>query len=134
AAGTVAVVSSNPDIGGSRASMAMMAAEVLGIPVERCRPVVADSSSIGYSFMTGGSRVTFATGMATVQAAENVVEQLKKRAAMIWEISPDAVEWKDGKAYPAGPNAGSFEPLSLEAIPAKAGKTGGPHRERRARP
>ncbi len=124
--GTVAVVSSNPDIGGSRASMAMMAAEVLGIPVERCRPVVADTSSIGFSFMTGGSRVTFATGMATVQAAENVVEQLKKRAAMIWEISPDAVEWKDGKAYPAGSNAGEFEPLSLEAIAAKSGKTGGP--------
>ena len=32
---------------------------------------------------------------------------------MIWDISPDAVDWKDGKAYPAGPNAGSFEPLSL---------------------
>jgi CO/xanthine dehydrogenase Mo-binding subunit len=124
--GTVAVVSGNPDIGGSRASLAMMAAEVLGIPVERVRPVVGDTSSIGYSFMTGGSRVTFATGMATVQAAENVVEQLKRRAAMIWEISVDAVEWKDGAAYPAGPNAGDFDPLSLEAIAAKAAKTGGP--------
>jgi CO/xanthine dehydrogenase Mo-binding subunit len=124
--GTAAVVSGNPDIGGSRASMAMMAAEILGIPVERVRPVVGDTSSIGYSFLTGGSRVTFATGMATVQAAENVVEQLKKRAAMIWEISPDAVEWKDGAAYPAGPNAGDFDPLPLDAIAAKSGKTGGP--------
>jgi CO/xanthine dehydrogenase Mo-binding subunit len=124
--GTVAVVSGNPDIGGSRASMAMMAAEVLGISVERVRPVVGDTSSIGYSFMTGGSRVTFATGMAAVQAAENVVEQLKKRAAMIWEISADAVEWKDGAAYPAGPNAGDFDPLPLEAIAAKSAKTGGP--------
>jgi CO/xanthine dehydrogenase Mo-binding subunit len=124
--GTVSVVSGNPDIGGSRASLAMMAAEVLGIPVERVRPVVGDTSSIGYSFMTGGSRVTFATGMATVQAAENVVEQLKKRAAMIWEISADAVEWRDGKAYPAGSNAGEFDPLSLEAIAAKSAKTGGP--------
>ena len=50
--------------------------------------------------MTGGSRVTFATGMAATQAAEKVVEELKKRAAMIWDISPDAVEWKDGQAYP----------------------------------
>jgi CO/xanthine dehydrogenase Mo-binding subunit len=88
--------------------------------------VVGDTSSIGFSFMTGGSRVTFATGMATVQAAENVVEQLKKRAAMIWEISADAVEWRDGKAYPAGSNAGNFDPLSLEAIAAKSAKTGGP--------
>src|SRR5437773_12475594 len=111
--GTAVVAVGNPDIGGSRASMAMMAAEILGIPVERVRPIVADTSSIGFSFLTGGSRVTFATGMAATQAAEKVVEELKKRAAMIWDITPDAVEWKDGMAYPAGANAGSFEPLPL---------------------
>ncbi|HEY1260284.1 MAG TPA: molybdopterin cofactor-binding domain-containing protein, partial [Stellaceae bacterium] len=124
--GTASVVSGNPDIGGSRASIAMMAAEILGIPVEQVRPIVGDTSSIGYSFLTGGSRVTFATGMAATQAAEKVVEELKKRAAMIWDISPDAVEWKDGKAYPAGANAGSFEPLSLAEIALKSGRTGGP--------
>ncbi|MBV9858828.1 MAG: xanthine dehydrogenase family protein molybdopterin-binding subunit [Alphaproteobacteria bacterium] len=124
--GTAVVVTGCPDIGGSRASMAMMAAEVLGIPIEKVRPVIADTSSIGFSFLTGGSRVTFATGMATVQAAEKVVEQLKQRAAMIWDISPDAVEWKDGQAFPAGANAGSFEPLPLADIAVKSGRTGGP--------
>ncbi|HEV8030235.1 MAG TPA: xanthine dehydrogenase family protein molybdopterin-binding subunit [Stellaceae bacterium] len=124
--GTATVVEGNPDIGGSRASMAMMAAEVLGLPYEQVRPVVADTSSIGFSFLTGGSRVTFATGMAVTQAAEKVVVDLKKRAAMIWDISPEAVDWKDGKAYPAGPNAGSFEPLSLQEIALKSGRTGGP--------
>jgi CO/xanthine dehydrogenase Mo-binding subunit len=124
--GTAVVAVGTPDIGGSRASMAMMAAEILGIPVERVRPIVADTSSIGFSFLTGGSRVTFATGMATTQAAEKVVEELKKRAAMIWDIPPDAVEWKDGKAYPAGANAGSFEPLPLAEIALKSGRTGGP--------
>ena len=67
-----------------------------------------------------------ARGDEAVQAAEKVVVELKKRAAMIWDISPEAVEWKDGKAYPAGPNAGSFEPLSLQEIALKAGRTGGP--------
>ena len=124
--GTAVVATGNPDIGGSRASMAMMVAEILGIPVERVRPIVADTSSIGFSFLTGGSRVTFATGMAATQAAEKVVEQLKQRAAMIWDIPADAVEWKDGKAYPAGANAGSFEPLPLAEIALKAGRTGGP--------
>jgi CO/xanthine dehydrogenase Mo-binding subunit len=124
--GTASVVEGNPDIGGTRASMAMMAAEVLGLPYEQVRPVVADTASTGYCFLTGGSRVTFATGMAVTQAAEKVLVELKKRAAMIWDISPDAVEWKDGKAYPAGPNAGSFEPLSIAEIAVKAGRTGGP--------
>jgi CO/xanthine dehydrogenase Mo-binding subunit len=124
--GTASVVEGNPDIGGSRASMAMMAAEVLGLPYDQVRPIVGDTSQAGYCFLTGGSRVTFATGMAVTQAAEKVVAELKKRAAMIWDISPEAVEWKDGKAYPAGPNAGSFEPLSVQEIALKAGRTGGP--------
>ncbi|HEY6430891.1 MAG TPA: xanthine dehydrogenase family protein molybdopterin-binding subunit [Acetobacteraceae bacterium] len=124
--GSVSVVSGSPDIGGSRASMAMMAAEVLGVPVDKVRPIVGDTSSIGFTHVTGGSRVTFATGMAVTQASEGVVEQLKNRAAQIWEIPPEAVDWRDGKAYPAGSNAGAFEPLDLAEIALRAGKTGGP--------
>jgi CO/xanthine dehydrogenase Mo-binding subunit len=124
--GSVSVASGSPDIGGSRASMAMMAAETLGIPVERVKPIVADTASIGFTHVTGGSRVTFATGMATVQATEKVIDQLKQRAAMIWDISPEAVDWRDGCAYPAGANAGSFDPLPLADIAIKAARTGGP--------
>jgi CO/xanthine dehydrogenase Mo-binding subunit len=124
--GSVSVASGSPDIGGSRASMAMMAAETLGIPIERVKPIVADTASIGFTHVTGGSRVTFATGMATVQAAEKVIDQLKRRAAMIWDISPEAVDWKDGCAVPAGANAGSFDPLPLAEIAIKAARTGGP--------
>jgi CO/xanthine dehydrogenase Mo-binding subunit len=124
--GTVTVTEGHPDIGGSRASMAMMVAEVLGVPFENVRPVVGDTTSIGFSASTGGSRVTFAGGMAVTQAAEKVVEVLKKRAAVIWDISPEAVEWKDGKAYPAGANAGSFEPLDLATIGNRSARTGGP--------
>jgi CO/xanthine dehydrogenase Mo-binding subunit len=124
--GTVTAATGSPDIGGSRASMGMMVAEVLGIKAEKVRTTVADTGSIGFTFLTGGSRVTFATGMAVTQATEKVVDELKKRAAMIWEIPADAVEWKDGQAVPAGSNAGAFEPLDLAAIAMKAGRTGGP--------
>ena len=124
--GTVTVTEGHPDIGGSRASMAMMVAEVLGVPFETVRPVVGDTTAIGFSASTGGSRVTFAGGMAVTQATQKVVEELKRRAAITWDISPDAVEWKDGKAYPAGPNAGSFEPLDLADLANKSARTGGP--------
>ena len=124
--GTVVAVSGNPDIGGSRASIGMMVAEVLGVKADIVRTIVADTSSLGFTFLTGGSRVTFATGMAATQAAEKVVDQLKARAAQIWDIPVEAVEWKDGQAVPAGSNAGAFEPLSLAAIALKAGRTGGP--------
>ena len=124
--GTIALTTGSPDIGGSRAGHAMMAAEEFGIDVAQIRPMIADTNSIGYTFLTGGSRVTFATGMAVVEASRKTIQELCKRAALIWEIDPEAVVWQDGKAHPAGPNAGDFEPLSLGEIAAKAGKTGGP--------
>ncbi len=124
--GTVTVVSGNPDIGGSRASMAMMAAEVLGVDISKVRAIVGDTSSVGFSFLTGGSRVTFATGMAVTQSAEQARDELCRRAAVLWEIPPEAVEWRDGMAHPAGDNAGKFEPISLADIAAKSARTGGP--------
>ena len=124
--GSVIVLTGNPDIGGSRASMAIMAAEVLGVHVDKIQPIVADTSSIGYNFLTGGSRVTFAAGMAVVEAAEDVVRQLRERAAKIWEIAVDAVVWEDGSARPASSNAGDFEPLTLADIAGMSAKTGGP--------
>ncbi len=124
--GTTVLTVGTPDIGGSRASLCMMAAEELGIDVDQVRPIIADTASLGYTFLTGGSRTTFSSGMAAIDAARDVVQQLCERAAKIWEIPADAVEWEDGYARPAGANAGNFEPMSLAEIAAMAGKTGGP--------
>ena len=106
--------------------MAMMAAEVLGIPIEQVRADRRRHRLDRLTMLTGGSRVTFATGMAAVQAAEKVVDELKQRAAMIWDIAREAVDWQDGAAVPAGANAGSFEPLRWPRSPLKAARTGGP--------
>ena len=124
--GTVVLATGSPDIGGSRTSMAAMAAEVLGIDYERVRPIVGDTSSVGYTFLTGGSRVTFATGMATVQASQEAVKELCARAAKVWEVEPDQVVWEDGHARPASANVGDFEPMSLEQIAVDSTRTGGP--------
>jgi CO/xanthine dehydrogenase Mo-binding subunit len=121
--GTATVVTGNPDIGGSRASMAIMAAEVLGVPVERVRPVVADTATIGYSMLTGGSRTTFAVGMAVVQAAEKVVAELKKRAAKIWAVPIEDVAWRDGQAICL---AKETPPLTLRGLAGQSARTGGP--------
>ncbi|HEX7945732.1 MAG TPA: xanthine dehydrogenase family protein molybdopterin-binding subunit [Phenylobacterium sp.] len=123
--GSAVVVTGSPDIGGSRASMAMMAAETLGLPVERVRPMIADTASIGYSMLTGGSRTTFATGMAVVQAAEKVVAELCARAAKLWDVAADAVEWRNGEAVclDAAKNA---KPMSLASLAAQSARTGGP--------
>src|SRR5262249_9032105 len=64
--------------------------------------------------------------LATISAARDAVTKLCARAAKIWGISADAVTWENGYAKPSGPNAGTFEPLSLEDLAKKAAKTGGP--------
>lgn len=124
--GTVTLAVGTPDIGGSRASMCLMAAEELGISYDQVRTVIADTSSLGYNDVTDGSRVTFASGMATINAARNAAKELCARAAKMWGIPADAVVWENGYAKPAGPNAGNFEPLSIKDIAAVAGNTGGP--------
>jgi CO/xanthine dehydrogenase Mo-binding subunit len=123
--GTIELTVGTPDIGGSRASMAMMAAEELGIDMAKIRPRIGDTSSIGYTFLTGGSRATFSSGMAVVQASRSMIDEMRDRAAKIWDISVDAVEWENGEAKPAGSNAGDFEPMSLNDLAKAAGKTGG---------
>jgi CO/xanthine dehydrogenase Mo-binding subunit len=124
--GTVAVAVGTPDIGGSRASMCLMAAEELGIPYDKVRAVVADTSSLGYNDISEGSRVTFSSGLATIAAARDAIGVLCARAAKMWDIPVEAVVWENGHAKPAGANAGNFEPLSLAAIAKDAGNTGGP--------
>jgi len=124
--GGAVVVTGNPDIGGSRASMAMMAAEVLGLPIEKVRPIVADTASIGFSMLTGGSRTTFATGMAVVQAAEKIVAELKRRAAVIWNVAPELVVWENGAAVCHDPAKAGTPPLPLAGLAAQSARTGGP--------
>ena len=124
--GGAVVVTGNPDIGGSRASMAMMAAETLGLPVEKVRPIVADTASIGFSMLTGGSRTTFATGMAVVQAAEKLVEDMKARAAKLWDVPVDSVTWANGAAVCNDESKAGLRPMPLAAIAAQTARTGGP--------
>ncbi len=124
--GTVSLSTGNPDIGGSRASMSQMCAEELGIPYDRVRCSIADTSLLGYNDVTDGSRVTFAVGLATIKAAQDAIKKMCGRAAAIWGIPEDAVEWEDGCAKPAGPNAGEHPPMSLAEIAAVSSQTGGP--------
>lgn len=124
--GTVGITEGNPDIGGSRASISLMAAEELGIPYKKIRTIVADTSSLGHNDVTDGSRVTFSVGLATIKAARDAIGKMCARAAKIWGIDPDAVIWEDGAAKPSGPNAGKFPPMTLAEIAAVSFQTGGP--------
>ena len=124
--GTVTLSIGTPDIGGSRASMALMVSETLGIPYEDVRVNVVETGSLGVNEPTHGSRATFATGKAAVEACNEAIKEMCRRAAEKWGIDPEAIDWFDGAAHPSGPNAGDFPPMTIKEIGRRMGRTGGP--------
>jgi CO/xanthine dehydrogenase Mo-binding subunit len=113
--GTVTLVEGSTDIGGSRASLAMQLAETLGIAAEDVIPQVADTDSVGYTDVTGGSRVTFATGLACYEAGLDIQHQMVDRAAKLWECKPEDIEVVDG-AFRHNGNSASFKELAPQLL------------------
>ena len=120
--GTVMMNEGSADIGGTRASIAMQAAEVLGLSAEDIKPTIPDTDSIGYTGMTGGSRTTFATGYAAYLAAQSMVEQLKSRVAILWELNENDIDFNDGYFTS---NDQELK-ISIKELSGKLESTGGP--------
>jgi CO/xanthine dehydrogenase Mo-binding subunit len=118
--GTVTLIEGSTDIGGTRTSIAMQLAETLGIKAEDVHPQVADTDSVGYTDVTGGSRTTFATGLAAYHAGLDLREQMAARAAVLWECKPADVKWDDGSFHAAGKS------ISFKELAGKLNQTGGP--------
>jgi CO/xanthine dehydrogenase Mo-binding subunit len=116
--GSVNLVEGSTDIGGTRTSIAMQLAETLGIAAEDVRPQVGDTDSVGYTFLTGGSRVTFATGLAAYKLGLDLQEQMKVRAAAIWECDPAGIQVEDGVYRQNG------QELSFKQLAAKISELG----------
>lgn len=92
--GRVTLIEGSTDIGGTRTSLAMQLAETLGLSASDVQPIVADTDSVGYTDVTGGSRVTLATGMAVHEAGLRIRDQMCERAARIWECEPSVVRYE----------------------------------------
>jgi len=120
--GSVNLIEGSTDIGGSRASIAMQAAETLEIPYESVNPSVVDTGTVGYTAVTGGSRTTFSTGYAAHLAAQDVKEQMIKRASEIWGVDVKSVVYNKGQF---SSNSDPALTMSFKELAAQLEKTGG---------
>ncbi|MBJ83546.1 MAG: oxidoreductase [Acidimicrobiaceae bacterium] len=118
--GTVTMNEGSADIGGTRTSIAMQAAEVLGIPAEDVHPSIPDTDSIGFTGVTGGSRTTYTTGLAAYNAAQKLVDELKERVANLWETKANKIDFMDGTFSSSGQSIG------IQELAGKLDPTGGP--------
>src|SRR6266571_4805918 len=121
--GRVKLVEGSPDIGGTRASVSQQLAEVLGIPIEDVNPSVGDTDSVGFTSNTGGSGVTFKTGWASYEAAQDIKRQMCARAARTWECPIEEVEYRDGVVCHT---KDADKQLTFKQIAARQNATGGP--------
>ncbi len=121
--GTINMMEGSTDIGGSRASIAMQLAETVGMTAQDINPRVVDTDAIGYTDVTGGSRTTFGTGIAAHATGQALIREMKERASQIWDVSADAIEFKDGvfSYKDDDEKRGTFKELA-----GKIGGTGGP--------
>jgi len=118
--GTVNYLEGSTDIGGLRASLAMMLAETLGLTYADVKPMMGDTYTLAFNDATGGSRSTYGSGMVAHRLGKKIQTEMAARAAILWEVKPDDVT-VEGSTYRSGDKSITFKELA-----AKLDDTGGP--------
>ncbi len=122
--GNVTLVEGSVDIGGSRTTMAMIVAEVLGLEAEDVHPIVGDTDAIGYTDFTGGSSTTHKMGWVCHEAALAIKAEVVERAAKMLEVDASEVTYHDDATLTA--SSKPDEKLTFADVAAAANGTGGP--------
>ena len=105
--GTVTVLTgTSPHGQGHATAWAMLASEHLGIPIDRITVKHGDTDLVPRGGGTMGSRSLQTGGVAVYQAAGELVELAKQRAADLLEASVDDLEVTDGRVAVRGTGTG----------------------------
>ena len=121
--GTITLMTGSNDLSGTRTTVAMQAAEVLGLEATDVVSTVGDTDSAGWSGVANGSKITYSTGLAAIAAAEEVKLQMSARAALVWEVQPEDVEFKNGTFVCTKNQA---DRMSFKELAGRLMRTGGP--------
>ncbi|MEN6368556.1 MAG: xanthine dehydrogenase family protein molybdopterin-binding subunit, partial [Thermotogota bacterium] len=110
--GTVVVRCGVPDIGaGQSNSLCQIAAEVLGVPLERVTIYSTDSAVTPLAGTSTATRQLYMSGNAVMQAAGVVRASLVKQAAEMLGCAPESVDLADGEAFVVRGSLGSLSSL-----------------------
>ena len=121
--GTVSLLTGSVDISGSDTSLAAIAAEALGIPMENVVVSKRDTDQAPYTGQSGGSRIVYSQGTAVQRAAENTIEKLTALAAERLGLPEDALGCEDGRIYVMDnePQGLTFAQLAAASITSRGG-------------
>jgi len=100
--GSAVVITAMQDIGtGSRTAMAQIAAEELGLPLDRVRCELGDSARGPYASISAGSSTTPSMGPAVRAAAADAARQIIEIAAQRHDVEERVLSLKDGQIVSA---------------------------------
>ncbi|MBI2204446.1 MAG: xanthine dehydrogenase family protein molybdopterin-binding subunit [Candidatus Rokubacteria bacterium] len=100
--GSLVVRCGCPDVGGGQASsLCQIAAEVLGVPIDRISVHIADSALTPLAGTTTASRQLYMSGNATLKASGELREQILGVAAKLLETSVADVDLAGGEVRAA---------------------------------
>jgi len=103
--GRISVITAMQDIGtGTRTAMAQIAAEELGVPLDRVEVVLGDSARGPYATLSAGSSTTPSVGPAVRAAAADVKRQIIELAAQRHDLEERVLDIKDGMVVSADGN------------------------------
>jgi xanthine dehydrogenase YagR molybdenum-binding subunit len=103
--GRVSVITAMQDIGtGTRTTMAQIAAEELGVPLDRVEVVLGDSARGPYATLSAGSSTTPSVGPAVRAAAADVKRQIIEIAAQRHHLEESVLDIKNGMVVSADGN------------------------------
>jgi CO/xanthine dehydrogenase Mo-binding subunit len=100
--GTITVVVGSVDLTGSDTSLALIAADALGMTVDTVNVAHDSTDTMPYSGGTGGSKTTYTMGAAVLAAARDARTQILAIAADMLEAAVDDLELSDGKVTVKG--------------------------------
>jgi CO/xanthine dehydrogenase Mo-binding subunit len=123
--GSVSLMEGSVDLSGTKTTVAMQLAETLGISVEDIHTRVADTDEVAYTEGSYGSRTTFATGWAVYKLGEKIITELIKRAAILWEVTPDKVSFSNRVFQLTDPPADE-KTMTFKELAAQIDDTGSP--------
>jgi CO/xanthine dehydrogenase Mo-binding subunit len=103
--GRITVVTAMQDIGtGTRTAMAQIAAEELGVPLDRVDVVLGDSARGPYATLSAGSSTTPSVGPAVRAAAADAKRQILEIAAQRYHLEERVLSIEDGLVKSADGN------------------------------
>jgi CO/xanthine dehydrogenase Mo-binding subunit len=111
--GRAVVVTAMQDIGtGTRTAMAQIAAEELGVPLERVRVELGDSARGPYASVSAGSSTTPSMGPAVRSAAADAKRQIIEIAAQRFHLEERVLDLQDGRIVSADGGSWSVEEVT----------------------